>query len=208
MRYAGISHPEWGYLAPAPSFLRTARIIIVATAVGATAGAGVVFALVDRPVAEGSVAARTLVPPTVAAPMSAGAPARLAPQAAQISDQPAKPVAAAEQGGASSASEASTRSTAQAPDGTAALADAPAASDAQIRDQAAAATDAPPAQKIATKKRRSTSPYASRGEVANGGERAPLPLHRLFDLAPNHWRWANDGYARGRRDGYYPAHDW
>ena len=201
MRYAGNSHPEWGYLAPAPSFLRTARIVIVATAVGATAGAGVVFALVDRPAAESSVAARTLVPPTAAAPISAGAPAQLAPQLAQISDQPTKPVAGAE-GGASSASEASPRSTARLPAGAAALAEAPAATDAQepIRDQAAAATDVPPAPKKPTKKRRSTSPYAWRGE--------PLPLHRLFDLAPNNWRWANDGNARGRRDGYYPAQDW
>lgn len=208
MRYAGNSHPEWGYLAPAPSFLRTARIVIVATAVGATAGAGVVFALVDRPAAESSVAARTLVRPTAAAPISAGAPAQLAPQAAQISDQPPKPVAAEGQGGPASASETSTRSTAHPPAGTAAFAEAPAATGApeQIRDQAAAATDAPPAQKKATKKRRSTSPYAWRAEPANG-ERVPLLLHGLFDRAPNNARWAN-GYARGRRDGYYPAHDW
>ena len=33
MRYAGNFHPEWGYLAPAPSFLRTLRIVIVAAAV-------------------------------------------------------------------------------------------------------------------------------------------------------------------------------
>ena len=35
MRYAGNFHPEWGYLAPAPNFIRTARVILVATAVGA-----------------------------------------------------------------------------------------------------------------------------------------------------------------------------
>ncbi len=66
MRFAGNFHPEWGYLAPAPSFLRTARIVVVATAIGATAGAGVVFSLVGRPAAEAgktSVAARTLVQP-------------------------------------------------------------------------------------------------------------------------------------------------
>jgi hypothetical protein len=49
MRSAGNFHPEWGYLAPAPSFLRTARIALVATAIGATAGATVVVALADRP---------------------------------------------------------------------------------------------------------------------------------------------------------------
>lgn len=214
MRYAGNSHPEWGYLAPAPSFLRTARIVIVAMAVGATAGAGVVFALVDRPAAESSVAARTLVRSTATPPISTGAPAQLAAQAAPISDQPAKPVAAAAQGGAASASEASTRPTAHPPPGTAALAEAPAATDApeQIRDHAAATTDAPPAQKKATKKRRSTSSYASRAEPANGGERLPLLLHGLFDLAPNNGRWANEGGRAGgwdgRRSGYYPADDW
>lgn len=45
MRSGGNFHPEWGYLAPAPSFMRTARIVAVATAIGATAGAAVVLSL-------------------------------------------------------------------------------------------------------------------------------------------------------------------
>jgi hypothetical protein len=45
MRSGGNFNPEWGYLAPAPSFMRTARIVVVATAIGATAGAGVVLTL-------------------------------------------------------------------------------------------------------------------------------------------------------------------
>ncbi len=49
MRSAGNFHPEWGYLAPAPSFMRTARIALVATAIGATAGAIVVVSLVAAP---------------------------------------------------------------------------------------------------------------------------------------------------------------
>jgi hypothetical protein len=49
MRSAGNFSPEWGYLAPAPSFARTARVVLVATAIGATAGVGVVLSLVDRP---------------------------------------------------------------------------------------------------------------------------------------------------------------
>jgi hypothetical protein len=49
MRSAGNFSPEWGYLAPTPSFARTARIVLVATAIGATAGAGVVLTLTDRP---------------------------------------------------------------------------------------------------------------------------------------------------------------
>jgi hypothetical protein len=48
MRSAGNFSPEWGYLAPAPSFARTARVVLVATAIGATAGAGVVLSLMDR----------------------------------------------------------------------------------------------------------------------------------------------------------------
>ncbi len=62
MRLADNFNPEWGYLAPAPSFMRTARVALVAAAVGAISGAGVVLSLIDRPAAEEtSVAARTLV---------------------------------------------------------------------------------------------------------------------------------------------------
>ncbi len=57
MRSAGNFSSEWGYLAPAPSFLRTARVVLVATAIGATAGAGVVLSLVDHPSAEGETTA-------------------------------------------------------------------------------------------------------------------------------------------------------
>ncbi len=67
MRRAANFNPEWGYLAPAPSFMRSARLVMVAAAIGATAGAAVVFSLLDRPVAEESVAARTLVQTPVAA---------------------------------------------------------------------------------------------------------------------------------------------
>jgi len=64
MRSAGNFHPEWGYLAPAPSFLRTARVAIVATAIGATAGAVVVVSLLARPGSNddnSSIAAHALV---------------------------------------------------------------------------------------------------------------------------------------------------
>jgi len=61
MRHVGNFNPEWGYLSPAPSLLRTARVFVVAVAIGATASAAVVFSLMDRPAAETSVAARTLV---------------------------------------------------------------------------------------------------------------------------------------------------
>jgi hypothetical protein len=64
MRSAGNFHPQWGYLAPAPSFMRTVRIAMVATAVGATAGAAVVVSLLGRssdPNGNGSIAAHALV---------------------------------------------------------------------------------------------------------------------------------------------------
>jgi hypothetical protein len=64
MRSAGNFHPEWGYLAPAPGFMRTVRIALVATAIGATAGAVVVVSLVDRPGSaddNSSIAAHALV---------------------------------------------------------------------------------------------------------------------------------------------------
>jgi hypothetical protein len=61
MLHVGNFNPEWGYLAPAPSLLRTLRLVVVAAVVGATVGAAVVFALARQPGAEESVATRTLV---------------------------------------------------------------------------------------------------------------------------------------------------
>ena len=77
MRSAGNFHPEWGYLAPAPSFMRTVRIALVATAIGATAGAVVVVSLVERPGSNddnNSIAAHALVTsaPVIASPAAAG----------------------------------------------------------------------------------------------------------------------------------------
>ena len=61
MRHVGNFNPEWGYLAPAPSLLRTARVLLVATAIGAITSAAVIFSLIDRPAAKTTIAARTLV---------------------------------------------------------------------------------------------------------------------------------------------------
>ncbi len=85
MRSAGNFSPEWGYLAPAPSFMRTARVVLVATAIGATAGAGVVLSLVDRPASEAngtSVAAHAIVTSVQAAPIAAAPTANAAAVAA------------------------------------------------------------------------------------------------------------------------------
>jgi hypothetical protein len=87
MRSADNFNPDWGNLAPAPSFIRTARIVLVATAIGATAGAGVMLSLVDQPAAEGdktSVAAHAIVTSVQAAtpstmPLTSAASAAIAP---------------------------------------------------------------------------------------------------------------------------------
>ena len=84
-------HPEWGCLAPAPSFLRTMRTVLVATAVGATAGGGVVLSLVGHSAGQTSVAERTLVRPIPAVSTSVSAPqiARMNPPAINQSRVPA-----------------------------------------------------------------------------------------------------------------------
>lgn len=68
MHHAKNLHPEWGYLAPAPSFFRAARIVLTATAVGATAGGGVVLSLIDRSAGQTPVEARMLARPIQAVP--------------------------------------------------------------------------------------------------------------------------------------------
>ena len=108
MRFAGNFHPEWGYLAPAPNFMRTARVVVVATAIGATAGAAVVLSLAERS-APGAMAdaGKTLVvvhslvqPAEAAAPATAPIAATtptpvIAPVAAAVPAAPVAPVAPA-----------------------------------------------------------------------------------------------------------------
>jgi hypothetical protein len=82
MRSAGNFHPDWGYLAPAPSFMRTARIVLVATAIGATAGAAVMISLVQHPAtdaADAPIAAHALV---TSVPVVAEAPVAASPDEA------------------------------------------------------------------------------------------------------------------------------
>jgi hypothetical protein len=77
MRNSTNFHPEWGYFAPAPSFIRKARVVLVAAAVGATIGAGAAFSRVSHQAAETSVAARTLVRPIEGASARANTPAHI-----------------------------------------------------------------------------------------------------------------------------------
>jgi len=83
MRHVINFHPEWGCLAPAPSFIRTMRTVLVATAAGVIAGGGVVLSLVGHSAGQTSVAERTLVRPIPAVSTSVSAP-----QAAQLNPQP------------------------------------------------------------------------------------------------------------------------
>ena len=82
MRSAGNFNSEWGYLAPAPSFMRTVRVVLVATAIGATAGAAVVLSLIDRPSVDhdgtASIAAHAIVTSLQAAPATAAPAPRAA----------------------------------------------------------------------------------------------------------------------------------
>ena len=96
MRSAGNFSPDWGYLAPAPSFARTARIVLVATAIGATAGAGVVLSLVDRSTEPkpAPVAAQAIVT-SVQAAAAPAAPEIAAPTAPAAAAPPASPPVAA-----------------------------------------------------------------------------------------------------------------
>jgi hypothetical protein len=82
MRLARNSRLGWGYRAAAPDFFRAARIVVVAVAVGATASASVVLALVDRPVGQTSSVLGAFVQPIQAASTSGSAP-----QAAQLTSQ-------------------------------------------------------------------------------------------------------------------------
>jgi hypothetical protein len=197
MRSAGNFHPEWGYLAPAPSFLRTARTVIVATTVGAIAGAAVVFSLVDRPgddALQSSVSARTL------ATTQAGAATQIRARAAGDQNQAARPALAGAPDQDTGASDSGTHSTPQPRTGIAALAELPAPADAAVetspsqnRDQAAPADaanptpapESPPVQKKVAKKHRSTPRYAWRGEQPNGFVRQPLALQGLFNYSDN-----------------------
>jgi hypothetical protein len=75
MHSAGKLHPEWGYVAPAPGFMHTARIALVATVIGAIGGAVVIVSLVERPGSNddhASIAGHALVTSAPVTPNPAG----------------------------------------------------------------------------------------------------------------------------------------
>ena len=194
MRYNASFHPEWGYLAPAPSFIRTVRIVFIATAVGAAVGAGVGFSWIGHG-AESSVAARTLVRPMKAAPTPANTPA-------QVPNEPrASPTTGAKEG-------------------IAALSEVPAATDepATAVTAAPATTTDQTAVKAPIKKRATTKPnvirrYASRHESLG---LVPGEYSRRRSTDEYRVSGARGGYYRESRHwgGYYgdggggPYQDW
>ena len=173
MRYDRNFNPEWGYVAAAPSVMRTARLVGVAAIIGATVGAATVFSLLDRPTAEVSVAARTLVTPDPRRPVttntSVAAQQPTEPQqvkspaeAQNSAEQKAQPGAAARP----QPSELATTSTPRPLTSAAALAKAPAVKETlpaqTFNDTLAVAPDPAPAPKPQSKKSRMTSRTAPR----------------------------------------------
>jgi hypothetical protein len=180
MRSASNFSPEWGYLAPVPSFVRTARIVLVTTAVGATAAAAVVLSLVDHPTADGektasaSVAAHAIVTSVQVATVSEVPPA--APQMATVAPAslPAKPAPAPQ-----------IRTSAQTP--------------AQTPAQSAITT--PPPAEIASPQPAAPVAAVSSGD-ANGGTPRQAPGMAALSEAPP----ANDATPAAKDDiGIAPA---
>ncbi len=164
MRYDRNSNPEWGYLTSVPRVMRMARLIAVAAIIGATAGAAMVFSLLDRPVADESVAARTLVAPELERPVTTSTSlAAQQPTGPQQINGPAGAQNSQEQKVTPGAT-GTTVSTRQRP----ALADAPAVKEPPFvqtsNDTAAIAPDPAPVSKAQSKKPRITarSPYVAR----------------------------------------------
>ena len=194
MRRNASFHPEWGYLAPAPSFIRTVRMVFIATAVGAAVGAGVGFSWIGHG-AESSVAARTLVRPMKAAPTPANT-------LAQVPDEPrASPTTGAKEG-------------------IAALSEVPAATDepATAVTAAPATTTNQTAVKAPIKKRATTKPNVTRRYASRHESLGLVPGEYSRRRSTDEYRvsGARGGYYRESRHwgGYYgdggggPYQDW
>lgn len=165
MRPAGYFNPEWGYLAPAPGFVRILRIVVVAAAVGATAGAATVFSLIEHPAADESVAARTM------AVESPAAPAALPTLAALQVPQPLQPAVSAQERARAASAESGTTTTVARPASGAALAESP------------PVLDALPAP-VAQKKWRNQRQLSYRNSLpSRPADHGPLALLRSFSAS-------------------------
>jgi hypothetical protein len=204
-------NPEWGYVAPAPGFMRTARLIVIAAIIGATAGAAIVFSLLDRPVAEESVAARTLVAPDPSRPVPASTSvaaqqptepqqAKSLAEAQNSAEQKVPPASAGEAATRRQPSELPTTSPSQRPTSAAALAEAPAVKDTPsawaLSNTLAVAPDPAPAPKPQSKRPRMTSRTAPR----NGAPRYDSRRYyaRSYD-APRYGYEPRYGFEQGSR---------
>jgi hypothetical protein len=190
-------NPEWGYAAPSPSVLRTARLVGIAAIIGASAGAATVFSLLDRPIAQESVAARTLVAPDSKRPVttstSVAAQQPTEPQQVKSSaeaqnsaEQTARPGATVHP----QPSELATTATRQRPTSAAALAETPSVKppSAPINDTMAAAPDPAPAPKPQSKKPRI---------LLRTARHTTAPRYDARDY---------EGYFGGPRNGYEPRY--
>lgn len=200
MRNTSNFHPEWGYLAPAPSFMRTVRLVLLATAIGGTLGAGAVFSWAGHQTTERSVGERTLV----RLPEAASARHETSIQAAHESGLPlAEKQALASHSGSTQGTpnEPHASSTNPTPAGIAALAAAPAATEGSSTTATAAPAAAAkdpglnpmPTKRKAMKKSNGTWRLALRDEP--------------FGLAPGEYSrkrtWGGHYGEGGRRYDYW-----
>jgi hypothetical protein len=222
MRSAGNFHPDWGYLAAAPSFARTARVVLAATAIGAIAGAAVVLSLIEPSTTEtASLASPAIVGSAQAAPtaadyVTARPPARVSPVAAAhpipapaftghrpgaasaaIAPVAVAPMAAVAPGAASvAAAPVAAAPVAAAPQAAAVPPESPAAVDAALADppQGDAATSIAPGQSIMADAPAAPSPKGKHHVASNDHVRSNGfgLLRRLFS-----------GHAG---PSYYPSH--
>ena len=192
MHRAGNFNPEWGYLAPTPSFLRTVRLVAVSAAIAATASAVVVFALVRQPAAEELIAARTLVQSVDQAPPTGRAPvaAQTQTQAERAAD--ASTSAAVESGDASAHPRAPAAvALAEAPS---MMADAPPAREAS-EISASPVREAEPSLKQPSKKPRLTS-RDERSVVAASSGRIALARYANRPAPPSTGNTTHDSVVR------------
>jgi hypothetical protein len=185
MRGSTNFHPEWGYLAPTQSFIRTARVALVATAVGAIVGVGVGFSRISHQVTETSVAARTMVRPGDASLSRTQSPLPLTSNGQPTSTP--------------SSIESSASSPTQAPRGIEASGEAPSGTDAPVKAATVVpptAAEAPWVDVMPMKKKVTMKPhvwrYTSRGEAYVHARYAHHRSGSYYTSA-----------ARGGWDGYY-----
>jgi hypothetical protein len=189
--------------------MRTARFMVAAI-VGATAGAVIVFSLLGRPVAEESVAARTLVKPDASWPVTAGTSvdAQQPTEPQQIKspaelqnavEQKAPPVFAAGVKTRPQQSELAATLATQRPTGAAALSETPA-----VTNTASART---PNNTVAVAPDPASAPQPQSKGARKTSRTAPRHGAPRYD-SPRYYARGYDGprYGYGWRHGYEPRY--